>query len=233
MLDSTIRRPILHPNTGHLFEGFEVTCRIRRTSSFTLIEILAVIVIMGIVAALLVMAAKGARQRADLDAAKANIAFIAGKIDAYKAKRGQLPPNLNPGAGPGMDSYTTEQEIYQTLAEWGLTVPPEKQLDPWRQPFIIVFQRDYGVSFPIDGSLAPYNVRPWNKIGLMYVNGGPSPKEIHEGDPLTTRPYLGETDSYQIISAGPDGLLSRDDGERTGDPDGDGRSVNADNLTNW
>ena len=204
--------------------------------AFTLVELLAVIVIMGILAALLIMAAKGAREKSAVEAARAGVSFISTQMDAFRNKRGEFSIVELHG-----DTVATEDEIYRSLEQYGFAVPPEKQLDPWGNPYIIVLQRDYGKSFPIDGSAAPYNVLPWNKMPLMYTGGaadppppaGPSPKEVHSGDPATTAAYLNQTDEYQVICAGPDGLLSRDNGEERTDVDGDTLTVNADNLTNW
>jgi|GEM_PF-6200343 len=203
--------------------------RVLRQSAFTLIEIMSVIVIMGIIAALLVLAARGARQRAALDAAKAGVSYIADRIEAYRSKRGELPPDLST-----LPDYTTEMEIYQTLNSWGFTVTPQKQVDPWGNPYIIVLQGDYGTVFPIATGTSGYNGVPFGKMGGMYVPGGiDQAKEVHSGDPLTTSAYLDEANSFQVISAGPDGLISRDNREETQDIDGDGASVNADNIRNW
>ena len=209
---------------------------------------MSVIVIMGIIAALLLVAAKGARVKAQIEAAKADITYIASKIDAYKEKRGELPSDLNG------DGTTSELEIHKTLSEWGFAVPEKKRIDPWGNPYIIVLGRDYPNNFPIFTHLGPPppgvpssgyepviandtdnakiyepsvlgRPNPFSKIETMYrpVVVADAPKEIHRGAPATTPAFLDQPDAFQVISAGPDGLLSRDNG----------MDVNADNLTNW
>lgn len=207
----------------------DVTAQKSRSGGFTLIEIMAVIAIMGIITAFLVVAAKGARKKADLDAARAGIELISSKIESYMNKRGDLPPNLNPGT----DSFTTEEEIYHTLGEWGFTVEDSKRIDPWGNPYIIILSRDYDVVFPIWTPGASYGTPPYNKMANMYITGADIAKNIHEGDPATTPSYMDQTRGFQVISAGPDGLLSRDDREVNTDIDLDGLTVNGDNLTNW
>jgi len=215
----------------------------RRKRAFTLIEILAVLAIMTVIAGLLVAAAVGARRKADNDAAQADVTFISAQIEAYYNKRGQLPPNLNPLSPvpqPGEDDITTEFEIYQTLAEWNLPVPPERRVDPWGNPYVIVFQRDYGKVFPLesggnpiqvnDEKIFPYNITPFNRMQIMYnppLAPVPPPvdvaKEIHRGDPAATASFNDSMDNFQVISAGPDGYIVRD-----------GLSdYNADNFVNW
>ncbi len=180
---------------------------------FTLIEILAVLAIISVMAGLLIMAAKGARKRADTDAARAGVSFVTAKIDAYRSKRGDLPPDL------GGAAVTTEFEIYETLDKWGFAVPPDKQVDPWGNPYIIVLDRDYGAPFNMNAS-PDYTTPPFNKMAGMYSAAAPQPKEIKDA---AANPYNNESGGFQVISAGPDGLVSQ-----TGSDD-----VNADNFFNW
>jgi len=196
--------------------------RFESRRAFTLVELMAVMVIMSIVAGLLIAAAIGARKKADADAARAGVTYITAQIEAYYNKRGQLPPNLN----ESMDSFTTEAEIYQTLNEWNFPVPPEKQVDPWGNPFIIILDRDYGVNFPLQSGGTCYSTPPFNKMYAMYdpAPAAPDdPKEIHEGDPTTEPSYNDQRDGFQVISAGPDGRLGRNGAN----------DYNADNFTNW
>ncbi len=206
-----------------------------RSEAFTMVELLAVMAIMGIIAALVVVAAAGARKRTDSDSAKAGIQYIAARIDAYRNKRGQLPPNLNEGVGAGLDDITTEQEIYDTLGQWGFEVPAEKQVDPWGNPYVVVLSRDYGKDFPIvSGAVTgEYTKPPFSREAAMYGAAADMPKDIRDGDPTTQPAYMDEYDGFQIVSAGPDGQVRRDNREMTDDIDGNGASDNADNFTNW
>jgi len=187
---------------------------------------------MTVIAGLLVAAAVGARRKADNDAAEAGITFISAQIEAYYSKRGQLPPNLNPLSPvpqPGEDDITTEFEIYQTLAEWNLPVPPERRLDPWGNPYVIVFQRDYEKVFPLvtAGVMTGYDTPPFDRIQYMYAPPPAAPadaaKELHRGDPATTPSFNDSMDNFQVISAGQDGYITRNDLD----------DVNADNFVNW
>lgn len=199
--------------------------RFQPRCGFTLLEILVVIAIMTVIAGLLVAAAIGARRKADSDAAQAGVTYIAAQIQAYFDKRGQLPPDTD---GNG---FTTEVEIYNTLGEWGFAVPEAKRVDPWSNPYVIVLRygqtADYGVVFPIATGGAIYSTPPYDRIGDMYapppVVPADSAKEIHIGDPATTLPYNDMANGFQVISAGPDGYISRNG---TND-------VNSDNFTNW
>jgi prepilin-type N-terminal cleavage/methylation domain-containing protein len=196
-----------------------------RKRGFTMIEILAVFAIMAVIASLIAAAAIGARRKADSDAARSGVMYISNQIQSYLTKRGELP--LNSGG-----AAATEVDIYTRLAEWNFAVPAKKQIDPWGNPYIIILYDDYGATFSITGG-PDYQNPPFNKVASMYMTAADMPKDIRRGDPTTTDPYLNTYQAYQVISAGPDGLISRDGREETTDIDSDGKSVNADNFTNW
>ena len=75
----------------------------RRERAFTLVELLAVIAIMTVIAGLLLAAAVGARRRADSAAAQAGVDFITAQIEAYYNKRGLLPGDINADGAVGID----------------------------------------------------------------------------------------------------------------------------------
>lgn len=85
----------------------------RLKSGFTLIEVLLVVVIIGILAALVGPSLVGRAGDAELAAARAEIAAIKTAIRVYEMDMGSLPPNLdaltsNPGGtrwqGPYLDA---------------------------------------------------------------------------------------------------------------------------------
>jgi len=217
--------------------------RPREVRGFTLIEIIAVIAIMSVIAGLLIVAATGAHKKADRDAAEAGVQLIAGRIEAFQTERGQLPPdpNFDSSLTPEQN-LTTEVEIYETLEEWGFDVPEEKRVDPWGNPYVIVLGRDYGKEFPIrSGGLCYSDPQlPYRRMGnpsddpaikqMYYLATEDQPKEIHDGDPVTEPAYNDQPEGFQVISAGPDGWLHRN---RWHVGDAAHGEVNADNITNW
>src|SRR4051812_22296135 len=62
-------------------------------TAFTLVELLVVITIIGILAALIVVAAVGALKKANETRTKAELNQMAGGIDEYRNKANAYPPN--------------------------------------------------------------------------------------------------------------------------------------------
>lgn len=69
-----------------------------RRGAFTLIELLTVLAIVGIVAAVLIGSASAARERAALGQARAELALLAQTLEAYKAQLGDYPRTSDPAA---------------------------------------------------------------------------------------------------------------------------------------
>src|SRR4249919_3937296 len=74
-----------------------------RNRAFTLVELLVVITIIGILAALIVVAAVGALKKANETRTKAELNQMAGGVDEYKNKTTSYPPNCQTDATGPLD----------------------------------------------------------------------------------------------------------------------------------
>ena len=119
-----------------------------REAGMTLVEVLAVVVILGMLAGTLAVSFSGSFGKAKSELARASIAQIAKKVELYRFERGDWPGNdvglaaLSTGdADPG-DSYYLE---------------PDQLVDPWQRPYYFVTpgpdRRPYEiVSYGADGA---------------------------------------------------------------------------------
>ncbi len=97
-------------------------------SAFTLIEIMVVVIVIGIIAALIVPNLFDRAGKAKRSVAKQQVATIEGAIQMFQQDYGRFPETLEELASPPAD------------AETGADAPPRiKQkdlLDPWGNPFL-------------------------------------------------------------------------------------------------
>lgn len=85
---------------------FEFVARLRRQDrGFTLIELLIVIVILGILAGIVLFAVAGVTDRGNAAACKSDLKTIEVAVEAYRAKNGGYPPNLEPALTTGSDQF--------------------------------------------------------------------------------------------------------------------------------
>lgn len=122
--------------------------RMRREAAFTLIELLIVMVILGLLAALVGPRMFGKTEKAQQKATKSQITLLETAIDTYRLDVGKFP--------------TTEQGL-QALREapdganrWdGPYLPKEIPMDPWGNPYVYKSPGDHGdydiVSYGADG----------------------------------------------------------------------------------
>jgi general secretion pathway protein G len=102
-----------------------VTGRVRERG-LTLVEILAVVVILGFLAATLAVGFSGSFGKAKHELAKTGIAQIVDKVEAYRIEKGVFPTNdlglraLSDGQAVPTDSFFLEAG---------------KLLDPWKRPY--------------------------------------------------------------------------------------------------
>lgn len=84
----------------------EYVARLRRDErGFTLIELLIVIVILGILAGIVLFAVAGITDRGNAAACKSDRKTIEVAVEAYRAKNGSYPPNLDPALTTGGNQF--------------------------------------------------------------------------------------------------------------------------------
>jgi general secretion pathway protein G len=105
----------------------EITSRVRR--AMTLVEILAVVVILGLVAGTLLVGFSGSFGKAKHELAKSGIGLIVGKIELYRIDKGEWPSNEQ-GLKALSDGNALPTSSYYLSAD--------KLLDPWGKPYLYV-----------------------------------------------------------------------------------------------
>ncbi len=109
-------------------------------SGMTLVEILAVVVILGLVVATLTIGFSGSFGKAKHELAKTGIGLLAGKVETYRLDKSSWPPDdlglavLSDGHARPTDSF------YVSTAQL---------LDPWDRQFLIIIPGPDGHPFEI------------------------------------------------------------------------------------
>lgn len=96
--------------------------RTRKTSAFTLIEIMVVVIILGILAAAIIPQFMGSTEDAKISRAKSDIATLENALERF---------NLN------LDRYPTTEEGLKVLVE----APPGDE-EKWRGPYVKIVSPD-------------------------------------------------------------------------------------------
>lgn len=93
--------------------------RVRR--AMTLVEVLAVIVILGLLTAVLSVGITGKLARAKRELARTQVAHLAAQVQTFHLETNRLPKDLSELAGDPASSYFTEAE---------------RLIDPWGNAFV-------------------------------------------------------------------------------------------------
>ena len=103
--------------------------RRRRRVGMTLVEILAVVVILGLIAGTLLVGFSGAFGKAKHELAKSGIGVIVSKIELFKIERSTWPTN-----DQGL-SILTDGQAAPTASYY---LSQDKLLDPWGRPYFYI-----------------------------------------------------------------------------------------------
>ena len=193
-------------------------------AGFTLLELMAVVVILGILIGLLVTALGGAEESAKVRMTKVSMSQLSAAIDSYERKFGSYPPSTLSEAAGGANAVNVGVEAL-VAALWSngwegggdldpdelvnldadsskkqITDFPDRQLfefaDQWGNPIAYFHNRDYE--------------RPQRYTVEDQETGEVLDDEVKAFKNPTTRRFY-QHNKFQLISAGPDGRFVTDE----------------------
>lgn len=100
-----------------------------RGRGMTLVEVLAVVVILGLVAGTLLVGFSGSFGKAKHELAKSAIGQVAGRIELYRIEHSAWPTNEE-GLAILSDGHATPGASYY--------LKPDQLIDPWDRPFLYI-----------------------------------------------------------------------------------------------
>lgn len=193
-------------------------------NGFSLIELLAVIVILGILMTYLTFRLMGMGRSAEISTTRTNLQMISGAVSGYEGERGDYPPsawkaewgalpnktNLGAetlclclwskdygGTGISEDNLTNsdEDQSIKNLTTHALNDLFELQ-DSWGNPIAYLHRRDY------------------DREDLYWTTDPETGEQLDSRvramtNPATGNPYNPRT--FQLLSAGPDGVFGTED----------------------
>ncbi len=119
-----------------------------RTTGFTLIEIMVVVVILGVLGALIIPNIIGRPDEARVTAARSDIQQIGNALELYRLDNGQYP-----SSDQGLDALVEEPAGYPEARNWSSEGYLKRlPVDPWGEPYFY-FKEDRSIevySFGVD-----------------------------------------------------------------------------------
>ncbi len=204
-------------------------------AGFTLIEILAVILIIGILATILLTQLGEAEDSARIQNTRRQLAMLEGVIDAYTNEKGNCPPSSftskqgvqNDGTNVGVEVLVVAlwSDGYDAgdlgnLADGLINSDADASgtnLTDFDTRNLLEIADDWG------NPIAYFNRRDYGETGRVYVTYDPITgvelRSIPKAFKNATTGRFYRASSYQLISAGPDGLFDTEDDVTTFDHD--------------
>jgi len=118
-----------------------------RSSGFTLIEIMVVVIILGLLAALVLPKFLGQEEKAKVQVAKTQIRALEGALDAFKLDNGFYPTT-----DQGLDALITKPVVGRIPDKWrdgGYLKPARIPKDPWGKDYVYVSPGSEGREYEI------------------------------------------------------------------------------------
>lgn len=97
-----------------------------KRGAFTLLEVLMVIVILGVLAALIVPQFTGTQRRAEIDLTKTQIASLASDLERFRLHCGRFPTT-----DEGLAALLTKPDADEVAEKWGGPYIQKPAKDPW------------------------------------------------------------------------------------------------------
>lgn len=141
-------------------------------AGMTLVEVLAVVVILGLVAGTLLVGFSGSFGKAKHELARSGIAVIASKIEMYLIEENALPGN-DIGLAALSDGHALPTRSYY--------LNPDKLIDPWGRAYLYVVPGPEGhpyevLSYGADGQ--PGGADESRDISSTNLRGAPSSQSV-------------------------------------------------------
>jgi prepilin-type N-terminal cleavage/methylation domain-containing protein len=173
--------------------ALKTVVRRNKTASFTLVELLTVMAIISILAALVISTGWGVYQKSMRSRALNEIQGMTTALDGYKADNGNYPPSdgvlttatpytLSDGSVAGGEYQTNSQLLYQALS--GQTNFLDTPVNKSYMTFKLIQLGNNSAPVGTSGAGSTYIADPWGK-SYGYSTGTPP------GGATTNNPYAG------------------------------------------